>query len=311
MSKASKITVFGAANVDITGFPDGELVYKDANIGSMKSTAGGVGRNIAENLKHLDFDVELISIFGDDPLSDFLIKDCQSKGLKIARSLFLNNMPASTFIAILDHQNDLAVGISAMQLYDDLDDTLFISNLPHQIDSEYIILETNLSNKILQKIVEKYPDKKFVLDTVSGKKALRAKTIMQHLHILKTNLLEAETMSGIKVQNDKDLEKLVSYFIVQGVTKVFITLGKQGVIYGTKKFIEQQKPVKAEVKNTIGAGDSFVAGLVYADILQKSMKDMAAYGMRMAALTVSHDEAVNPNISRDKVEQLVANGQRI
>ena len=298
MSKASKITVFGAANVDITGFPDGKLVYKDANIGSMKTTAGGVGRNIAENLKHLDFEVELISVFGDDPLSNFLIKDCQNKGLKIARSLFLKNMLASTFIAILDHQNDLAVGISAMQLYDDLEDSWFISNLPHQIDAEYIILETNLSSKILQKIVEKYPDKKFVLDTVSGKKALRAKAILKHLHLLKTNLLEAEMMSGIKVKNDKDLEKLVSYFISQGVDKVFITLGKQGVIYGTKDFIEQQKPVKAEVKNTIGAGDSFVAGLVYADILHKSIKDMATYGMRMAALTVSHTEAVNPEVHK-------------
>ena len=301
MFKESKITVFGAANVDITGFPESNLVFKDANIGSMKITTGGVGRNIAENLKHLDFDVELISIFGDGPLSDFLVKDCQDKGLKIDRSLFLKDIPASTFIAILNNYNDLAVGISAMQLYDKIDDNLFISNLPDKLYSEYVVLETNLSAKILQQIVKKYPDKKLVLDTVSGKKALRAKVILNNLHILKTNLLEAETMSGIKVQNDKDLKKLIAYFITQGVSKVFITLGKQGVIYGTKDFIEKQDPVKAEVKNTIGAGDSFVAGLVYADILKKSISEMAIYGMRMAALTVSCEKAVNPQVHKLKV----------
>ncbi len=296
MSKKPKICVFGAANVDITGFPDTELVYNDANTGHMKTAAGGVGRNIAENLKYLDFEVELISIFGDDPLSDFLIKDCQNKGLYIDRSLFLKDMPASTFIAVLDDHNDLAVGISAMQLYDDIDEDLFITNFPGKIEAEYVVLETNLSSRILEAIVEKYPGKKLVLDTVSGKKALRAKSVLKDIYILKTNLLEAEVLSGIKIQNDRDLKKLIYFFLVKGVTKVFITLGKQGVIYGTQNLIEKQNPVPATVKNTTGAGDSFVAGLVYADALHKSVRDMATFGMQMAALTVSHHEAVNPDV---------------
>ena len=305
MPKEDKITVFGAANVDITGFPDADLIYEDANIGRMKTTAGGVGRNIAENLKHLDFEVELISIFGDDPLSNFLLTDCRNKALNINRSLYLKQMPASTFIAILDSHNDLAVGISAMQLFDETDDRQFIANLPERIDSEYIILETNFSSRILQAIVEKYPTKKFVLDTVSGKKSLRAKVILSRLYILKTNLLEAEMISGIKVQTEQDLKRLVTYFLKQGVTKVFITLGKQGVIYGSENIVEKQSPIETKVNNTIGAGDAFVAGLVYADILEKDLQEMATYGMRMAALTVNHSEAVNPDISREKIEQFV------
>jgi len=305
MSKEDKITVFGASNVDITGFPDSDLVYEDANIGRMKTTAGGVGRNIAENLKHLDFEVELISIFGDDPLSNFLLSDCRNKDLKVNRSLHLKQMPASTFIAILDSHNDLAVGISAMQLYDETDDRLFIENLPDKIDSEYIILETNFSSRILQAIVEKYPSKKFVLDTVSGKKSLRANTILNQLYILKTNLLEAEMISGIKVHSEQDLKNLVNYFLEQGVTKVFITLGKRGVIYGSKNIMAKQSPIKTKVNNTIGAGDAFVAGLVYADVLQKDLNEMATYGMRMAALTVNHSEAVSPDISREQIEHFI------
>ncbi len=51
------ICVIGASNVDITGFTKKKLVYKDANIGSMKTSPGGVGRNIAENLHSLGLDV--------------------------------------------------------------------------------------------------------------------------------------------------------------------------------------------------------------------------------------------------------------
>ena len=133
-----------------------------------------------------------------------------------------------------------------------------------------------------------------MLDTVSGKKALRSKVILKDLYILKTNLLEAEMLSNIKVQTDKDIENVVSYFLAQGVNKVFITLGKQGVIYGTQNSIEQQSPIPAKIINTIGAGDSFVAGIVYADYLQKNIRETAIFGMRMAALTVNYDEAVNP-----------------
>ena len=302
MLKSATISVFGATNVDITGYTHEKLIYKDANIGSMKTTAGGVGRNIAENLMRLDFPVNFISVFGDDPLSDFIIRDCLEKGLNIDKSLFVKNASASTFIAIMDEHKDLALGISAMRLYDDLSPQLFIEHLPEHVDSTYIILETNLHTEILQAIIEKYPDKKFVLDTVSGKKALRALPVLPDLYLLKTNLLEAEIMSGFQAKTDDDLEKLVRFFLDKGVQKVFITLGKDGVIYGDKNTIERQRPIVSKVVNTIGAGDSFVAGLVYADHLNLPLELMAKYGMKAASITVQHKEAVSPEMSRNLID---------
>jgi len=202
----------------------------------------------------------------------------------------------------MDTHNDLAVGISAMSLYDDLDSKEFIKNLPDELPSVYSILETNFSSEILQKIVEKYPNQKFVLDTVSGKKALRSLPVLDKIYILKTNLFEAEMISGIQIKSDEDHTKLVKYFLEQGVQKVFITLGKKGVIYGNRKTIIRQLPVPAKVINTIGAGDAFVSGLVYADSIYAPIDHMAKYGMKAAALTVSHPEAVNPELNADKLE---------
>ncbi len=305
MSKFVSVTVFGAANVDITGYTKSTLIYKDANIGTMKTTAGGVGRNIAENLINLDFDVQFISIFGDDPLSEFLIKDSKNKKLSIDRSLFLKNASASTFIAIMDEHNDLALGISAMSLFDELDNKLFINHLPNKLNSEYTVLETNFSTEILQAIIEKYPEQKFVLDTVSGKKSLRALPVLKNLHILKTNLLEAEMMSGMEIKTEKNLYDMVRYFIKQGVNKVFITLGKDGVIYGEHDIIDKQPSIASKVVNTIGAGDSFVAGLVYADSEAYSIDRMAQFGMASAAVTVQHHEAVSPVLSRKRISDLI------
>jgi len=287
-----EIYVFGASNVDITGFTKGKLIYEDANIGYMKTTAGGVGRNIAENLTRLDCKVHLISVFGDDPLSSFLTDDCKQKEIDISKSLFLQNRSASSFIAIMNNQNDLAVGISAMDLYDHLSADVFIANLPDIPQDAYVVMETNFSEKILQAIAKKYKQNKIVLDTVSGEKSLRALPILKDLYILKTNRLEAAKMSSLPDKNLDDWKKLVAFFIDKGVQKVFITLGEHGVVYGDEKGIYHAPSIASNIVNTIGAGDSFVSGLVYADRFN-DLHQMAKYGMASASITVQSEMAVS------------------
>ncbi len=307
MSATRSVYVFGASNVDITGFTKDKLIYKDANIGYMKTAAGGVGRNIAENLRKLDFDTCLVSVFGDDPLSHFLMEDCRTKGLDISQSLFLSNQPASSFIAVMNEENDLAVGISAMQLYDSLSPEWFIENLPEIPADSYVVLETNFAEPILQAIVDKYPRRKFVLDTVSGMKSLRALPILSHLYMLKTNHIEAAIMSGLPDNSQADREALVQHFVDKGVQKVFITLGKDGVIYGDQTGVFHLPAISANVVNTIGAGDSFVSGLIYADNQNRDLHQAAKYGMAAAAVTVQHNEAVSPAMKPEILRKICNN----
>jgi len=304
----NKICVIGASNVDITGFTKNKLIYKDANIGSMKTSPGGVGRNIAENLHSLGLDVNLISVFGDDPLSQYLINSCKDLELNILDSLFLNDAHAATFIAVMDENNDLAVGISAMNIYDGISKEFIISKLEIINEADFVVLETNMPEEILNTIVGKLPNKKYILDTVSGKKTLKAKSILSNLYILKTNLLEAQMLSNIEVKNDADLEKLVKFFISEGVKNVFITLGEDGVIYGNKDLIKKQEAIVSEVLNTIGAGDAFLSGVIYGDILEKDIHEVARYGMACAGINVRHDSSVSPDMKHKYILQMLETG---
>jgi len=299
------VCVIGASNVDITGFTKNRLIYKDANIGSMKTSPGGVGRNIAENLHSLGMGVNLISVFGDDPLSEYIIKSCNDIGLNIDSSLFVKGANISTFIAVMDEKNDLAVGISAMDLYDDISEDFILSKIEVINSSDFIVLETNMPEEILITIVEKLPNKKYILDTVSGKKTLKAKNILHNLYIIKTNLLEAQMLSNIEVNTDDDLYKIVQYFLDKGVENVFITLGKDGVIYGNKNLINKKKSIISEVKNTIGAGDAFLAGVVYGNVLGLDIHKVANYGMACAAINVRHDSSVSPYMKPKNIKQIL------
>ena len=305
MPKTTQIIVAGAANVDIIGFPEDELIRNDANIGHMEIATGGVGRNIAHNLVLLGFDVYLATLFGDDPLSKYLIKACNKDGIHIPDSLLLKNQKVSSFIAILDHTNDLAVGISAMEIFNKKNCEQLVDNILASRKPDYFVLETNLEESALKKIIDKFKGNKFILDTVSGKKSARAKNILSDLYILKTNKLEAEILSGIEIKNTQDLKKTVQFFLDKGVKKVFITLGKNGVIYGENNQIKQQASIASKVVNTIGAGDAFVAGLIYADFQNKTLDEMALYGMSAAAITVQNKKTVNLNLNPEKLQEII------
>jgi len=299
------ITVFGASNVDITGFTEQKLIYGDANIGYTLTSPGGVGRNIAENLHRLGFAMNLISVFGDDPLSEYLFKSCKELGIKIDDSLFLKNASTATFLAIMDAHNDLALGISAMDIYKNIQSGSLKSKIATTKPADYTVIETNFPTEILELVVQEIPHTKFVLDTVSGKKALRASAIIPQLYILKTNLLEAQMLSGIHPTDEASKEKLVRYFVDLGVKNVFITTGKEGVIYGNQTIVSQRGPILSNIINTIGAGDSFVSGIVYADALGMDIHKMALYGMASASLNVQFNGAVSTEMNVENLEAVV------
>jgi pseudouridine kinase len=292
-----KITVIGAANIDLIGYPKYKLIYKDANIGTIETKLGGVGRNIAENLARLGFEVDFLSVFGQDDFSKRLIESCDRLGIKTNNSLFLQNRNTSTFMAIMDIQNDMALALNAMDIYNDIPDSFILNNLPVINQNECCILETNMPKNILELVTDKLPNIRFALDAVSGKKALKAKTVLNKLTILKCNLLEAELLSDIKVEHKNNYKKLVNYFTSLGVNKVFITLGGEGIIYGDSKGFYQLKIEPIKPVNTIGAGDSFMAGLLYGETNNYNIHKMVEFASACAKITVQHKNTVHPDLN--------------
>ncbi len=63
------VIVIGGVNIDIVGYPYSKLISQDSNIGGVKLSLGGVGRNIAkkipkillENFQETDFYLDTVS----------------------------------------------------------------------------------------------------------------------------------------------------------------------------------------------------------------------------------------------------------
>jgi len=298
IDEAPYLVVLGGANVDIVGFTDVPLVLKDSNQGTLKISMGGVGRNIAENLVRLGRNTKLISVIGDDANGQQLKTHAQQIGLDILDSLFLKNQPTSVHLAIMDERNDMALGLSAMAVYDQMN-LAFIKKKSAVLEkATCIVLDTNIPKVVLGEVATKFAYKKLFLDAVAGSKALRAKDTLPFLYTLKVNRLEAEILSGIKIVKSNDIYRIADYFLKTGVKNLCITLGSEGAFYKNKKMCGTIKPLEVNIVNTNGAGDAFMAGLIFGDLQGFTLKESAHLGMVCAAITVGHEDNNHPDLQQ-------------
>ena len=126
---------------------------------------------------------------------------------------------------------------------------------------------------------------KFALDT-SGS-ALRA-AIDHGIELLKLSLSELEFLSGRDLVDPQSQEKEVASLVrSEAARMIAVSLGRDGAILGTSEGISRLPAVKVEECSAVGAGDSFLAGLVLALARGGSDKEALAFGIAAGAASVA------------------------
>jgi len=90
-----RAVVVGGANTDIVGHSYAALVQRDSNPGFVRISAGGVGRNVAENLARLRVSTHLVSAFGGDHNAAALAEQCEAVGIGLEHALHIDSLPGS------------------------------------------------------------------------------------------------------------------------------------------------------------------------------------------------------------------------
>jgi len=299
------VCVIGGSNMDIQGFPNSELIYKDSNIGKVKMSLGGVGRNIAENLVRMGIHTRLISIIGDDVYGHKILEEAKYIGLDMQDSLILNGESTSTYLSILDHSMDMVLAISHMDICERMT-VEFIKGKRHVIEhASLCVLDTNLPIEVIEYIVTTFKDTVFFLDTVSSAKAQKVKSLIGYFHTIKPNRIEAEILTGVKINDHSDLSKAADICHEKGVTQVFISLGEEGVYYSNKDSSKIIKAPNISIVNATGAGDAFLAALAVGYVRQMSTEESAKLAVAASVIALSHENTINPMMSEETLFEKV------
>ena len=95
------VCVVGAVNLDICGRPEKKLIFRDSNPGAVTLTPGGVGRNIAHDLRLLGVEVKFLTAFGGDSHAQLLRNDCVELGMDLSCALDVPGGRTSTYLCSL------------------------------------------------------------------------------------------------------------------------------------------------------------------------------------------------------------------
>jgi tagatose 6-phosphate kinase len=101
---------------------------------------------------------------------------------------------------------------------------------------------------------------KVLLDT-SGDALVKA--IKAQPFLIKPNEHEVEIIIGRKIERESDLYNSILQLLQSGIECVVVSLGGKGSVVGYKGELHRITAPQISAVNTVGCGDSFVAGMAY------------------------------------------------
>jgi 6-phosphofructokinase 2 len=143
---------------------------------------------------------------------------------------------------------------------------------------------------------------KVALDTSGA--ALKA-SLGEHISVLKPSLSEFESIVGQRARDAPTRSALAAELVRSGVASMIaLTLGGEGAILATQQGVRHATALPVRERSGVGAGDSFLAGLVLGLARRESPDRALQLAMATAAVAVSHSGTAQ--VRRSEVEELLA-----
>ena len=142
---------------------------------------------------------------------------------------------------------------------------------------------------------------KTVLD---ADKALLLKGIHAKPYMIKPNIHELETAFGIKFTSDTDIISFCrSLAKKHNIKLILVSMGEKGSLLLTETEGYKALPVKVEVKSTVGAGDSMIAGMLYG--ITKGMTDQDSLAFATACGTLAVTKAGTMSLPLEEIKEIL------
>jgi len=297
------VVVVGGANTDVVGHPFAPLVAHDSNPGFVEWSAGGVGRNIADNLARLGVTTHLVTAMGGDFTAQELAAECSCVGVALDYVLVVPELPGSLYVAILDERGEMEVALSDMRALERITPDVLAERGEAFERASLVVADANISAESLEWLVQEVAAP-VLLDPVSTAKAARAQGILDRLAALKCNTMEAAEILGVpQPHSQAQIAYIAEKLLEEGVSSVYITAGALGVQYCSAEETGWFPRPTDVVVNATGAGDAFSAGVAAGMLEGMGARGCAAFGSALAGMTLASARTVSDAVSRTAVRE--------
>lgn len=249
---------------------------------------GGKGINVSKVLKHNAIDSICLGFIGgftglhiedelkkEDIVSKFVLVDGNTRINVKMESNGETEINGCGPIITKEKKQEFLDGIKNV----DDDSTLILSgSVPNSLD-----------NNIYSEIAECVKDKNVKL-VVDAEGDLLMNTLKYHPYLIKPNDKELSSILHKEINTFEDALIGSEYLQSLGARNIIISMGNKGAVYRSEEGICYicEAP-KGEVKNTIGSGDSMIAGFIATKELGRSDEEAFKYAVACGSASAFSD----------------------
>ena len=292
-SKSIEVSVLGRIGYDLFAVEQGRIL---ASVEHFSRHLGGSSANIAVGLARLGLSVGIISRLGKDPLADYLLDFLRQESVNTefvklvegySTSLSLSQVsPPDQFSQVFYRQRpaDTQVVVGELELKLVRSSRLFVTNgtslsASPSREATRLALQTARESKVTTAFDIDYRASSWSSPGAAGEEAFRA---LPWADVVIGNEEECQLLTG-EEKPALQIEKILE----SGVRVLVRKLGSKGVEAHTKQERHAVDPMPTQVVCTIGAGDGFAAGFLFALLGNLPLPQCLLYGNAAASIVVS------------------------
>lgn len=283
----NKVVVIGSINLDtvlrMEELPKpGETVHAK----EVFTSGGGKGANQAIASQRSGAETHFIGSIGNDESGQLLLDLLAQEGVDVSKISKLNKARTGSAIVMVDDQGENSIIIhSGANNHVELKNPQIIETIE---TSDFLISQFEINVDVIIEAfkIAKNAGVKTILNPAPAMKEIPIE-LLKNTDILIPNQTEAESITGIRLDSQEQLEKAGKMIQMYGVEVVLITLGQKGAYFLTKSSSGTVPAQQVIAIDTTAAGDTFIGAL--AAILQKDCQNLQAaiyYASHASAITV-------------------------
>lgn len=295
-----RMICIGGAVLDRKYHARRELIWETSNPVDGYRSFGGVGRNVAENLVRLGVELSFISIVGDDTTGRDLVRHLRDLGADVSQVITTTERPTAEYAAILDTNNDLALGIADMDVFDLLTPAHLDRFWPHLASASWVFIDCNMPAATIEALIARKHGARFKLavDTVSTPKSAKLPRDLSGIDLIFSNHDEASAILGATEPSRRPSLKEAAVALCRaGAREAIVTRGAHGYAVASGDDVTEMRSVPAQPIDITGAGDAMIAGTLYRMLGGAPLRVAAQTGALLATLTTESASSVHPELS--------------
>ncbi|WP_147804543.1 carbohydrate kinase [Alkalicoccus halolimnae] len=305
VNETAPVVCIGGANVDRKYTAKQPLQWGTSNPTSSVQSAGGVARNVAENLGRMEMDTVLITAAGND-VDWQLIHEATSPFADLERTSFIPGATTGSYSAVLSPDGEMALAMADMEVFEAITPAVIRQNEALLAGSACLIADLNCPKETVEEVRKTAHRGNIPLAVlaVSAPKMKRLPDSLDGVTWLVTNRKETEEALGLPLESPEEWQQACDQWLAAGTEKIIITDGAAGAVHASRSFPKAQHvtaPTSAVVVDVTGAGDAFAAAMIRSQLDGAALEESVQAGIGNAQATLAVSETVRRDLHASSI----------